>query len=145
MESQNATDKVGQKLRSITGDIKRYIEKRIELMMLNSGEYFSKWIAISVHRSAGVMLLMGGVCFVLLAVAIYLDNVLGIPGLGFVIVSIPLFIFGVLFMYLKPTRLFEELQERFETELIEAVEQNGKENHKQIEAPEIGNSFTKEN
>lgn len=144
MKSPDATDKVGQKLRSITGDLKRYIEKRIELMMLNSGEYFSKWMAISVHRSAGAMLMMGGLCFVLLALAVYLESVIGIPGLGFLIVSMPLFIFGALFLNLKPTRLFEELQERFETELIEAVEQNGKEDRKKLEAPEIGNSFTKE-
>lgn len=144
MKSQNATDKVGQKLRSITDDIKRYIEKRIELMMLSSGEYISKWMAISVYRSAGVMLLMGGLCFVLLAIAIYLESVIGIPGLGFIIVSIPLFIFGALFVCLKPIRLFEELQERFETELIEAVEQNGNKDHKRLEAPEIRNSFTKE-
>lgn len=144
MKSNKTTDQVGQQLRSITSDLKRYAEKRIELIMLHLGESFSRWIAISVQRSAGAVLVLAGVCFLLVALAIYLDDLLGMPGLGFVIVSIPLLILGTLFVYLKPHRLFEELQELFESEVIAAIEQNDKGQSRQLEAPEIEQPLNKE-
>lgn len=144
MKSNKTTDPVGERLRSITSDLKRYAEKRIELIVLRLGESFSKWIAISVQRSAGAVLVLVGFCFLFVALAIYLDYLLGIPGLGFVIVSIPLFILGTLFIYLKPDRLFEELQELFENEVIDAIEQNGKDQPRQLEGPEIESSLNKE-
>lgn len=144
MKSNKTTDQVGERLRNITSDLKRYAEKRIELIMLNLGESFSKWTAISVQRSAGAILLLVGICFLLVALALYLDNLLDIPGLGFVIVSVPLLILGTLFVYLKPDQLFEELQELFENEVIEAIEQNAGEKIRQLEAPEIEQPLNKE-
>lgn len=144
MKSNKTTDQVGERLRSITSDLKRYAEKRIELIMLSLGQSFSKWIAISVQRSAGAILLLVGVCFLLVALAIYIESLLVVPGLGFVIVSIPLFILGILFIYLKPDRLFEELQELFENEVIDAIEQNGKEKLRQLEAPDVEQPLNKE-
>ncbi|SMO68441.1 phage holin family protein [Fodinibius sediminis] len=146
MKTKKSTDQVGQKLRGITTDLKRYVEKRIELMMLNFGEHFSKWMAISVQRSAGALLLLVGTCFLLVALAVYLENLLAVPGLGFALVSIPLFIFGGLFVYLKPRRLFRQLQELFEEEVIEAIEQNNKEDdkQKQLEASEHRKSYNNE-
>lgn len=141
MKSEKVTDQMGQKLRSITSDIKRYVETRLELMLLHSGEHFSRWIAISVQRTAGAMLLLGGVCFLLVALAIYLGSLLGSNSLGFMIVSIPLLIFGILFMYLKPKSLLEGLQERFEAEVIEAIEQEEKQ---QLKAAEIPTSLTED-
>lgn len=137
MKSDKATDKVGQKLRAIVADIKRYVEKRIELVMLNSGEYFSHWIAVSVQRTTGALLLLGGVCFVLVALAIYLGNLIGSQSLGFLIVSIPLFVVGLSFIYLKPRRVFDTLQQSFEEEMIKAVEGNSKREHKKLESAEM--------
>ena len=139
MKSEKETDQIGQRLRGITADLKRYIEKRIELMMLSSGEYFSKWVAMSVHRTAGAMFILLGISFLFVALAIYIGDLLGNPSLGYVIVSLPLFILGFSFLYLKPRRLFEELQNRFEVELIEAVEQNGEAKPKRLEVPETEN------
>lgn len=138
MNSSKDTDQVGQKLRGITSDIKRYIEKRLELILLNAGEHFSKWMAIMVHRSVGALLTVGGICFLLVALAIYLGNLLGSSSLGYVIVSIPLLVLGALFMSLKPQNLLQELQKRFEIEVIEAVEeQNRASAAKKLKASEL--------
>ena len=139
MKSEKETDQIGQRLRGITADLKRYMEKRIELMMLSSGEYFSKWVAMSVHRTAGAMFILLGISFLFIALAIYIGNLLGSLSLGYIIVSLPLFILGFSFVYLKPRRLFEELQNRFEIELIEAVEQDGEAKPRQLEVPETEN------
>ncbi|MCW9707242.1 phage holin family protein [Fodinibius salsisoli] len=145
MKSDKVTDQVGQKLRSITTDLKRYVEKRLELVMLNAGEHFSRWMAISVQRSAGALLLVGGICFLLFALAIYLGNLLGSESLGYVLVSIPLLILGGLFMSLKPQSLLHELQERFEAEVIEAVEEQERTStEKKLKAPEFEQPFNNE-
>lgn len=136
MKSDPKNDQIGNRIRTITSDIRRYMEKRFELMLLGFGKYFSKWMAISVQRLAGAFFLLVGLCFMLFALAIYLGNLLGSESIGYVIVSIPLFVFGLLCMYLKPRRLFNELQQRFEAEVIEALEQNTEHKQQQIESSE---------
>ena len=77
---------------------------------------------MSVYRAGGAMFILLGISFLFIALAIYIGNLVGSLSLGYVIVSIPLFILGFSFIYLKPRLLFEELQERLEVELIDAVE-----------------------
>ena len=122
MKAEKDKDQMGERLRIITADLKRYIEKRIELVMLNLGAYLSRWTAMSVYRAGGAMFILLGISFLFIALAIYIGNLVGSLSLGYVIVSIPLFILGFSFIYLKPRLLFEELQKRLEVELIDAVE-----------------------
>ncbi|MGM0547456.1 MAG: phage holin family protein [Bacteroidota bacterium] len=119
-------DQLGKRLRGITSDLKLYLEKRIELAMLNAGGIVSGLMAASVQRGLGVFLLLGGICFLLFALAIYLGNLLDSQSLGYVLVSIPLLVVGALFLFLKPQSVFENLQHRFEDEVIKTIEQNGK-------------------
>jgi len=133
---EKARDQLGQRLRAISADLKLYFEKRIELMMLNTGEYVSGWMAASIQRSVGAFLLLGGLCFLLVALAIYLGNLLESESLGFVLVSLPLLLVGGLFMYLKPKGLFERLQQQFESEVIKAISQDGEMEQKKIESTE---------
>ncbi len=140
MKKNKKTDKLGQRLRAISADLKLYFEKRIELVMLNVGEYVSGWMAASLHRAAGALLLLGGVCFLLMALAIYLGNLLASESLGYVLVSLPLLLAGVLFLYLKPRGLFDQLQQVFEEEVIKAIEQDMKRDHDKIESAEMTRS-----
>lgn len=126
MKTDKHKDQLGKRLRSITSDLKLYLEKRIELTMLNVGEAISGLMAASVQRGIGVFLLLGGLCFLLFALAIYLGDLLESRSLGYVIVSLPLLLVGGLFMYLKPKSVFKQLQHRFENEVIKSIEQNGK-------------------
>ncbi len=126
MKTNNHRDQLGKRLRAITSDLKLYLEKRIELAMLNVGEAISGLMAASVQRGIGIFLLLGGICFLLFALAIYLGDLLGSESLGYVLVSLPLLLVGGLFMYLKPKSVFKQLQHRFENEVIKSIEQNGK-------------------
>jgi len=137
MEFRKGTDRIGQKLHRITSDLKRYFDKRMKLLMINTGEFISKWLAMATQRIAGAFLLLGGCCFLFVALAVYLESLLETPGLGFAIVSLPLFILGIMFLYLKPTLVFEELQDLFEAEVIEAVEQNEEKEARQLENQEL--------
>lgn len=144
MKKEKNKDRLGQRLRSITADLKLYIEKRIELVMLNTGEHLSGWMAATIQRATGVLLLLGGVCFLFVALAIYLGNILGNESLGYLLVSIPLLLAGLLFISLKPKGVFEKLQQRFESEVIKAIEQNGKAEQKKIESSEMGSTTQEE-
>ncbi|MDZ7682064.1 MAG: hypothetical protein U5J63_10235 [Fodinibius sp.] len=127
-------DQLGQRLRTISADLKLYFEKRMELVMLNAGEYVSGWMAASVQRAAGALFLLGGLCFLSVALAIYLGNLLGSESLGYVLVSLPLLVAGGLFSYLKPRSVFEKLQHSFENEVIKAIEQDVSAEKKKIES-----------
>lgn len=140
MRKNKKSDQLGQRLRTISADLKLYFEKRLELVMLNVGEYVSGWMAASLQRATGALLLLGGVCFLLVALAIYLGNLLENESLGYVLVSLPLLLAGGLFMYLKPRGLFDQLQQVFEEEVIKAIEQDVRKDHKKIESAEMTRS-----
>jgi hypothetical protein len=140
MNKDKKQDQLGQRLRTISADLKLYFEKRLELVMLNTGEYVSGWMAASILKVAGALLLLVGVCFLLVALAIYLGSLLGSESLGYVVVSLPMLIAGLLFIYLKPKGVFKQLQQHFEAEVIEAIEQNGKIEQKKIESVEENRS-----
>ncbi len=133
MNKEKSSNKMGEHLRRITADLKLYIEKRLELMMLNTGEYVSGWIAASVQRVGGALILLGGISFLLFALAIYLGELLGSESLGYVLVSLPLLVIGMLFITLKPKRLFERLQQNFESEVIKVINQNSEVKKKKLE------------
>lgn len=134
--SETNKEQIGARFKTITNDIKLYVEKRIELLLLNMGEQYSKWIAQSIQKATGLFLLFGAVVFLLIALAIYLGEVTGNPSLGYVIVSIPFFVFGMLFYYLKPKSMVETLQRHFESELVDALNQNGEEERDILKLPE---------
>lgn len=119
--TEKDTDNIGRRFKSITTDLKLYIEKRVELLLLNIGEQLSRWIAESIQKLSGVLLIVGGLIFLLVALSVYLGNVLNSPWLGYVIVSVPLLLMGIFFFYLKPQSMLKSLQDHFESELIEAL------------------------
>ncbi len=144
MSSDKKSDQLGKRLRTITADLKLYLEKRIELTMLNFGELVSGLMAASVQRGIGVFLLLGGVCFLLFALAIYLGDLLNSRSLGYVLVSLPLLLVGFMFLYLKPNSVFEQIQQRFEDEVIKSIEQNGKDANEPLQIEKDVRSQSKE-
>ncbi|MDX1637891.1 MAG: phage holin family protein [Balneolaceae bacterium] len=110
-----------KRLKAISSDLKMYVEKRVELLLLNIGEQFARIMAESVQKVTGLLLLSGAVIFLLVALAIYLGTLLDSESLGYVLVSVPLVIIGLLFYYLKPRGMVKQLQNHFEREIIRAI------------------------
>ncbi len=135
--SDKQSDNLGERFRTITGDLKLYIEKRIELLLLNIGEQYSRWMAESLQKVTGILLLFGASVFLLVALAVYLGELLDSPSLGYVIVSLPLVVTGIFLVYLKPKSFTEKLQEQFESELIRALGENGENEKETLNLPEI--------
>lgn len=120
-DTKEKSDQLGKRLGTITADLKMYIEKRVELILLNIGEHLASWIAASVYRLSGAIILLLGICFLLVSLALYVGELVGSEPLGYLLVGFPLLIFGWLFLYLKPAALIKIMEESLESEVIKAV------------------------
>lgn len=136
MEKKKNKDRLGERLKTFSADLKMYFEKRVELIMLNTGEYISGWMAASLLRAAGGILILLGFSFLMVSLAIYLGNILESESLGYLAVAIFLLLCGILFLYLKPKGILNKLQQQFESEVIKAIEQDGVFEQKRIESSE---------
>lgn len=134
--SDTGKEPMAERFKTISDDLKLYVEKRIELLLLSVGEQYSKWIAKSIQKATGLFLVFGAIVFLLVALATYLGEVTGIAGLGYVVVSLPLFVVGLLLFYLKPKSLVDNLQSYFEAELLDALTQNGESEKEVLNLPE---------
>ena len=134
--TERETDQLGQRLKTISADVKLYVEKRIELIMLNLGERASEWAAESIQKLIGIALLAVGALFTLTTLAIYLGDLLDNLTLGFLIVSALLLMVGGLFYYLKPHSFSDYLQHQFETEVLKSLPFNGEKRMRSEQLPE---------
>lgn len=135
MKPEKIIKQLVQHLRIISVDLKLFVEKRIQLMMLNTGEHFSSWIASASQIISSAVILLLGLCFLLVALAIFLSNLIGIESIGYVIVAVLLFIVGLIFLYSKPLAMFKKMQQNLESEVIKAVNKTtGEIEQKKLEA-----------
>lgn len=131
------TDQLGQRLKTISVDLRLYVEKRIELLLLNVSEKLSRWMAESIYKLIGVFLLVTAFLFALVALAIFLGDVLDSRSLGYVAVTVLLLISGGLFYLLKPRGMLEKLENYFETEFMEVLSLDGEQEKKTEETPKL--------
>ncbi|MDR8390128.1 phage holin family protein [Aliifodinibius sp. S!AR15-10] len=122
--SSDKNDPLSRRLKTISGDLKLYVEKRVELLMLNVGEHISRMIAESVQKVAGIIMLTSGAVFLLVALALFLGDLLDNESLGYILVSLPLIVAGFMFYYLKPKSMLDGIQNHFEKEIIKAISEN---------------------
>lgn len=123
---EKETDQIGKRLRSISAELKGYIEKRIELMMINFGEETSRMLAQSVHKAVGFALMLVALVFLLFALAVFLGDLLDSPGLGYLLVSLPMLLVGWIFISLRPASVTKKIQGFFESEILKAFDQENR-------------------
>lgn len=104
-------DTFSDRFKSLRDDLKAYIETRLELMVLESGERFSNQLSDSIQRITGFVLLSIGGVFALIALSIYLGELLGYAWAGYVIVAAPLLLIGLFFVNRRP-RFFSRNMKR---------------------------------
>jgi hypothetical protein len=130
--AEGPADKIGHRIKNITADLKRYIEKNIELMTLKAGEKIAGIAAQSVQRLAGATFIFGALIFLLIALALFLGRLIGSLSLGFVIVSVPFLVGGWLLINLKPRSLTRRLQSEFEKEIIDTSDTDDQDEEKKL-------------
>ncbi len=138
-------DRIGQRVKHITNEVKRYVEKRLELTVLSIGEQYTRYIAESVQKIAGLVFLFGALVFLLVALALYLGAIFESPALGFAIVSVPLLITGILFVNLKPISITNKLKNEFEEELLSVFRDDEQESQEKLLTEETNELPTEKN
>lgn len=120
--TMDTTDRIRNRLKNISTDVKRYLEKRFELFVITAGEHYSEVAAKLVQKGAGLFLLAIAFIFLLIALAEFVGALIKSQSLGYVIVSIPLIIVGVLLFKLKPQSFNKKVQIEMEENVIQLLD-----------------------
>lgn len=130
-------DQIGERVKHITADFKEYIETKLELYLLTASDKIAFLLGRAIQNALGYAILCVGLVFSLIALSIYIGDLLDNQALGYLIVSIPLLITGFIIVLSKPRRIAETIQEQVMNEVLEAL------NEKEDKAKELP-SLTKE-
>ncbi|MEX2344188.1 MAG: phage holin family protein [Balneolaceae bacterium] len=108
--------------KGLPGEVREYIEKRIQLATLTISEKVSKIISNSIQKVAGIILLTCGFLFAWFALCYYLAELLNNIALGFLVGSVPLFLAGIILYKTKLKSLTEKIQADMIAGVLEKVE-----------------------
>lgn len=106
---------------NLTAEVRLYIEKRIELLTLNFIDQISLIAAQSIQKVIGFILLAGAVFFLWFALGFLLGDWINNTGLGFLIVSVPLFIASFVFMRQKSNKITDSIQSELIKNTLDSV------------------------
>ncbi|MEX0724448.1 MAG: phage holin family protein [Gracilimonas sp.] len=128
-------DDLGKRIKSVTHELKDYIETRLELTLLNIGDHITHLIGKSIQSLIGYTVLAIGLVFGMVALAVYLGEILNEPWAGYAIVSIPFIIGGLILVVLKPKSLVLKIQDQILAEFIDSM--NETDHVKELPSKEI--------
>jgi hypothetical protein len=111
---------------SLRREIRVYVEKRIQLVSVAISEQISLMIAQSFQKLAGMLLLSSAILFLWLALSFFLGDLLNNTSFGFLIASVPLFIFGFIFMRSSSKKITDRIQAQLISRLMDGFEESFK-------------------
>jgi len=122
----NEGQKDSEQKNSMRREVRLYIEKRIELVAVAISEQISLMIAQSFQRFAGMLLLSSAVLFLWLALSFFLSDLVNNTSFGFLIASVPLFLFGFIFMRSSSQKITDRIQAELISRLMDGFEESFK-------------------
>lgn len=125
-------DPLSERLRTITNELKEYIEARIDLMVLNIGEQLTKFVGDSIQKLVGYLIIGSGLLFGLIALAFYLGDLLNSEALGFLSVSGILLLLGVIFAFATPKSISRNIQKQMMEGVLKSIDKKSEEKLPQI-------------
>jgi hypothetical protein len=111
----------GDDEKNLTAEVRLYVEKRIELFTLSIVDQISLIAAQSIQKVIGLLLLAGALFFLWFALGFLIGDWIGNTGLGFLIVSVPLFITSFIFGRQKSKKLTDSIQAELIRNTIDSV------------------------
>lgn len=111
------TDPASDRLKQLTSDLKRILEKRLALFLLEVGERLGGLSGKAVSIALVLLLVTFGFLFVLISIALFLGSVLRNPAGGYALVGVFLFV-GAFFTWLLLPGLIER---RVRAKVVEAL------------------------
>lgn len=116
-------DDLGKRIKNVTHELKDYIETKLELTLLNVGDQVSYWIGRSIQSLIGYTILAIGLVFGMIALAIYLGEILDEMWAGYAIVASPFVIVGLIFVIAKPKAMVRSIQNQLLAEFIKSLDE----------------------
>lgn len=114
-------DDLGNRIKKVTHELRHYVETRLELTVLNFSDKITYLIGQSIQQLAGYAILGVGLLFGLTALAIYLGELLDEEWAGYLIVSAPFLIVGLIFVIAKPSGIARRIQAQILAELLSSL------------------------
>ncbi len=105
-------DSLADKLKKLPGEFKALVEKRIELFTLEMGERIASLITHAMYRVTGVLFLALGLILILFAASKLVGDLIGSEGVGFVLVSLPIIIIGIMLFLRRPRSMVTRTRDR---------------------------------
>ncbi|MEQ8525380.1 phage holin family protein [Gracilimonas sp.] len=112
---------VGSRIKQITRELKHYVETRIELSVLNISDKISYLIGQSIQQLFGYTILGLGLIFGMIALSIYLGDVLDKEWAGYAIVASPFILLGLIFVVAKPKSIARKIQQQILAEFLDTL------------------------
>jgi hypothetical protein len=113
-----------EELDNIVAELRLYVEKRIELISLTISEQVSLIAARSIQQLIGILLIAAGAFFLWFGVGFLTGDLINNTGLGFLIASIPVLLFGYIFLNQKSAKITENIQAELIHNIMENVNQH---------------------
>lgn len=112
--------KNGSAKKSMTSEVRQYVEKRLELFSLTIAEQVTQILAESFQKVLGLFILSFAIFFFWFAIGFWVGELIGSISAGFAISSIPLFLVG----FFLVNRTFKSITEKVQSQLISKVFDN---------------------
>ena len=123
-------DSILSRLATLPSDLRLILEKRLELFGLQVAERIAGIIAWSVFFMAGVVLLSLAIILLLFAASRFVGELLDSQWLGYLLIGLPVFLFGFLFLSGRPRWLVKAVRDRmfvrFVHDAIPGAQKQGK-------------------
>ncbi|PWN06671.1 phage holin family protein [Rhodohalobacter mucosus] len=118
---ENDNNSQHNEAQNLTAGVKLYIEKRVELFTLTVAEQVSLIAAQSIQKIIGLLLLAGALFFLWFALGFLVGDWIDNTGLGFLIMSVPLFVAAFIFAKNKSEKLTGSIQSDMIQKTLENV------------------------
>lgn len=115
---------IGNDVRHFTSEMKKYAENKVKLAILNAGERLSRAIADSTGKIAALLLLGIAFLYLLVALALFVGNILHNLVLGFVVASGPGLIAGLFIFILAPSKIARKMQDKIVEQVVNDIDFN---------------------
>ncbi len=118
-------EEIAEKFKKIPLEVKRIVEKRLELFALEFGDQIAEIFSQILYRLTGVILIALGSIFLLQSLALFLGDLLNDQSLGYLIVSLPIVILGVAFALLRPKAMVRKTKEKMTDQILKSFKKDG--------------------
>lgn len=115
-------DFIGPKIKQITNELKSYVETRIELLVLNLAEKGAILFGDIVQAFLSLTVLVSGLMLCIIALSLYLGELLDNSYLGFLITGGFLTFVGLVLILAKPKNFSKKIQNQVMSDVMNALD-----------------------